>query len=215
MESWYASSSIDEPSSGLDFWDFLQILETYKLKQVARNCSNFYHDSKENIYYSRKETTAEHVYSTLKLADFFLFSEKEFSGLDRLRVYSILLYHDDIEIETEDTCISDTEKRKTKSEEEIAKVPILAAKYPKIISKIFSESDDEYRTNLTSEANFAHAIDKMDALVHELQYPADWGPKWFTRDNVIKWFRPSFEHSPTFLRYFDAILRFLEENHYF
>jgi hypothetical protein len=113
-----------------EFADFLKILQSYKLKQVARNCSNFYFDSKENITYNRKETTAEHIYSSQKLADYFIFSIKEFSSLDRLKVYDLLLYHDDIEIETEDTCISDSIKRKTKDDEEISSLPILSSKYP-------------------------------------------------------------------------------------
>lgn len=209
------SSSVKELLSNEALTEFLKILETYKLKQVARNCSNFYHDSKEWIDYQRKETTAEHVYSSLKLADYFLYSEEEFSTLDRLKIYSLLMYHDDVEIETEDTCISQVEKRKSKNIEELHAVPILAAKYPKVIWKIFSDYDAEYRNNSTPEAKFVHAIDKLDALVHELQYPQDWGPKWFTQDNVIKWFQPSFEYSPTFMAYFRTILNFLEKNNYF
>jgi len=97
---------------------------------VARNCSNFYHDSKEKINYQRKETTAEHIYSSLKLADYFIFEEEEFANLDILRIYDILKYHDDIEIITEDTCISDTENRIKKQTSELEAVPILVSKYP-------------------------------------------------------------------------------------
>lgn len=197
------------------FQDFLKIIESYKLKKVARNCSNFYFDTKENIEYRRKETTAEHICSCQKLADYFLFSEAEFSNLSRLRIYELLMYHDDIEIETEDTCISQTEKRVQKSHDEKTALPILASKYPKSLKDRLISLDTEYRENKTPEAKFAHAIDKMDALVHELQYPADWWPKWFSKNNVIKWFRPAFEYSDVFTKYFESLIVYLEDNWYF
>jgi len=43
---------------------------------------------------------------------------EEFKDLDRLLVYDLLLYHDDVEIETDDTCISNREKRKNKEQNE-------------------------------------------------------------------------------------------------
>jgi len=193
---------------------FLEILEMYKLKHIAKNCSNFYYDSKEDINYKRKETVAEHIYSSQKLADFFILNEKEFLKLDKLKILELLMYHDDIEILTQDTCISQEEKRKIKSIEETLLIPILSNKYPNIQKDKLLILDKEYRENITMESKFANAIDKMDALVHELQYPADWKFKWFTEENVIKWFQPSFEYSQTFMKYFQLILEFLRENDY-
>lgn len=54
-----------------DFWDFLKLTELYKLKKIDRNSSNNYFETKTKIHISRKETVAEHVYSCLKLADYF------------------------------------------------------------------------------------------------------------------------------------------------
>ena len=156
-----------------NFKDFLKVIETYGLKKVARNCSNFYYDSKEKVSYERKETTAEHVYSAGKLADYFLFSEDEFLDLDRLKVNDLIKYHDDVEIETEDTCISQEKEREHKSKSEVEALPILAAKYPKKLQERLLQLDAEYRDNKTPEAKFVHAIDKMDALVHEIEYPQD------------------------------------------
>lgn len=198
-----------------EFKNFLKILETYKLKWVARNSSNFYYDSKENINYKRKETTAEHVYSCLKLADFFLITEEEFADLDRLKIYELLMYHDDVEIETEDTCISQREEREKKKVEELLAVPILAKKYPNKLWNKFMIMDNEYRENITKESQFVHSIDKMDALIHEVSYPQDWGPKWFDEKNVRKWFQSSFKNSPTFIRYFENLIDYLNKNGYF
>lgn len=153
---------------------FLKILEMYKLKHIARNCSNFYQDSKEDINYKRKETVAEHVCSSLKLGDYFLLNEEEFIELDKLKVLELLMYHDDIEILTQDICISQREKREMKSIEEELLIPELAKRYPNIQKDKLLALDEEYRRNSTEESKFAHAVDKMDALIHELQYPADW-----------------------------------------
>lgn len=197
------------------FNDFLKILEPYKLKCIARNCSNFYYDKKENIDYERKETDAEHVCSTQKLSDYFLFTEEEFKDLDRLKVYELVLYHDDIEIDAWDKCMSDTEWRKNKSDNELSCLENLASKYPKKLQNRLIELDTEYRNQLTLEAKFVNAVDKMDALVHELQYPKDRWPKWFTEESVRKWFQPHFEYSPTFMTYFENIMKYLKINNYF
>ena len=195
--------------------DFLKILKIYELKGVSRNCSNFYHCDKENIDYQRKETTAEHVYSCTKLADYFLYSEKEFFELNRLKVYDLLHYHDDIEIATGDDCISNREKRMAKQEIEKTAIFDLASKYPKKLEQKLLEMDKEFRDGITPESKFAHAIDKMDAMVHELNYPKDWGPKNFTEKNVITWFKPAFDYSFTFSKYFERVVQYLNANGYF
>jgi len=197
------------------FKDFLKIQELYKLKEVARNTSNFYYSQREDIQYERKETTAEHVFSSLKLADYFLSTEKEFENLDRLKVYELLMYHDDIEIDTEEISISERDKRKNKENIELKALPKLANKYPKKLKNKLLKMDNEFRELKTQEFKFAHAIDKMDALIHELKYPQDWAPKGFDEKNVKEWFQPSFEYSSTFLKYFKQIIEYLKKNVHF
>jgi putative hydrolases of HD superfamily len=197
------------------FSNFLRILELYKLKQIPRNSSNHYEDEKDNTFYQRRETTAEHVYSCLRLSDYFLSIENEFTGLDRLKVYGLLMYHDDLEIITRDTGISERKKRAEKKSQELAAVPILSQRIPRELGIKFVEMDKEYRAKITKESKFANAVDKMDALVHEFQYPSDWGPKGFDEKNVRNWFSPAFEYSPTFKEYFERIILYLDSNGYF
>ncbi|MCK4429211.1 MAG: HD domain-containing protein [Candidatus Aenigmarchaeota archaeon] len=198
-----------------NFEDFLKVLESYKLKQISRNCSNFYYCEKEDVKHKRKETTAEHIYSSLKLADYFLLTEKEFSQLDRLRVYELLMYHDDIEIDTKDVCISNREERKYKNEKEVEALPGLASRYPSKLGEKLLKRDSEFRERKTPESQFAHAVDKMDALIHELEYPQDWGPKGFDEKNVRVWFQHAFDYSPTFSKYFEYIIKYLNDKGYF
>ncbi|MGM5488924.1 MAG: HD domain-containing protein [Nanobdellota archaeon] len=197
------------------FDNFLKIIPLYTLKQVPRHSSNHYHDEKDEVYHQRRETTAEHVYSSLRLADFFLTTEREFADLNRLHVYQLLMYHDDVEIITRDTGISERLKRKGKHERELAALPLLQQQLPQGLDQKLFDLDQEFRAQETPEARFAKAIDKMDSLVHELQYPLDWGLKGFTEKNVRSWFQPAFDHSPTFSRYFEATIEYLRANGYF
>lgn len=75
--------------------------------------------------------------------------------------------------------------------------------------------DEEYRLNYSSEAIFSHFIDKLDSLVHELEYKNDRWPKWFTKENVDKWFKSTFEKEEFFMKYYSFIISYLEENWYF
>lgn len=203
---------VDEMTDELK--ELLKVCELYKLKEVSRNNSNFYFCPRANIEYRRKETTAEHVYSCLKLADYFL-STKDFSDLDRLKVYELLMYHDDIEIDTEDVCISNRERRKTKDEEERLALPGLAARYPDVLKEKLIEMDTEFREYQTAESKFAHVIDKLDAFMHELKYPKDWGPRGFVEETVREWYGPPFSQFPAFARIFEELIKYLEGNGYF
>lgn len=206
---------INKNDSRNRFEDFLKIIKVYELKEVSRSSTNAYHCDKENIDYVRRETTAEHVYSGIRLADYFLSTEKEFAELDRLKIYELFMYHDDIEIETKDVGIAEREKRKNKEVSEIEALPALSAKYPFVMQEKLLSMDGEFRQGKTLEAKFAKAIDKMDALIHELKYPKDWGPKGFDEKNVRAWFQTDLEYSPTFLEYFENVVGFLKENRYF
>lgn len=198
------------------FNDFLKIVNLYKLKQIPRSNSNHYHDEKDNISHKRRETTAEHVYSVLRLADYFLTNEKEFENLDKLKVYELLMYHDDIEMETRDINIKDREARLSKEDEEIKALPILSEKYPKGLNKKLITLDSEFREKVTPEAKFSNSIDKLDAMIHELEYPQDWGPKkGFDEKNIRAWSGPAFIYSETFTKYFEDLIIYLNEKDYF
>lgn len=200
-----------------DFEDFLKIREFYKLKGVARMSSNEYFDLHSGYGVKRHETSAEHVYSCLKLADFFLSSFSEFESLDRVKIYEMLMYHDDCEIEVGDVCISKEElKVEVESEDELKGVKELSLKVPKVLSEKFVDLDLEFRGLESEEARFCKVIDKIDAMVHELDYPQDWGSsKGFGREDVIRYHRRFFEFSPVFVEVFDCLLGFLEENNFF
>lgn len=197
------------------FNDFLKILELYRLKTVPRTSSNNYHDEKDDTFYRRRETDAEHVYSGIRLAHYFMVSEEEFKSLDPLKVLEEFMFHDDTELITRDVGIAETKKREGKEEREKAALRILFLMYPQSIKEKLILSNHEFNHSQTAESSFARAIDKMDALVHELQYPEDWGPKGFDEKKVRELFQSSFEYSPTFMSYFEKMIEHLNSNGYF
>ena len=105
-------------------FDQLRIL--YKLKEVYR----------ANSVADRKESSAEHSWSCLVLADYFL-SKHNFS-VDRLKVYELLMYHDAVEIIVGDVSIDDDEARVNKVQQEKDAIGVLKRKLPVELSEKFA-----------------------------------------------------------------------------
>lgn len=146
----------------MDLTELLKVRRLYHLKNVSR----------QNSVQKRKESSAEHSWSCLVLADFLL-SSYDFR-VDREKVLDLLLYHDVVEIEAGDVCITDIEGRQQKKESERKALRSLQKQIPKVLSKKFEQLFDEYEAQNTREARFAHAVDKLDAQLHELDYKRDW-----------------------------------------
>ena len=142
--------------------DLSKFRTLYKLKSVYR------FNSQEN----RKESTAEHTWSTLMLADYILTIAK--LKLDRLKVYELIMYHDIVEIEAGDIPIHHEEKRKNKTENERKALKTLKSKLPEEVAKKLEKFHKEFEESITPEAKFARAIDKLDATIHEMDYKDDW-----------------------------------------
>lgn len=146
-----------------------KIRKFYHLKNVERGCTVL----------SRKESAAEHSWSCLILADYFLTLMND-SKLDRLKVYELLMYHDVVEIEAGDVNINDLEKRKLKKAREQEALHSIKEKIPKELKRKFVDLFTEYEKQKTKEAKFAKAIDYFDAELHEVDYKKDW--KGWTED---------------------------------
>ena len=115
---------------------------------------------------SRQESTAEHVYGCMVLAEYFIPSVK---GIDELKVFRMLLYHDMIEIESGDTFILDEKGRMDKHEREREAARVLSGKLPSRISSSLKELWNEYEEGKTLEARFCLAIDALEPVIHHLE----------------------------------------------
>jgi putative hydrolase of HD superfamily len=173
----------------------------YHLKNVERACSVM----------SRKESSAEHSWSCLILADYFLNLIEE--KLDRLKVYELLMYHDIVEIETGDVPIHHVEERKLKKEKERKAMEKMKEDFPTVMKEKIWNLFIEFEEGKTKEAQFAHAVDAFDSIIHELDYKEDW--QGWTEEMVRKFHGEKIRNFSELQKVFDKILDFCKKEGYF
>ncbi|MBU1975023.1 MAG: HD domain-containing protein [Nanoarchaeota archaeon] len=180
----------------------LQFLRTfYKLKQVYR----------ENSVADRKESSAEHTWSAMILADYFL--TKGQYKLDKLKVYDLLLYHDLVEIETGDIGIHREEARKDKDAQEDKAAKKLSKDIPLVLQAKYLSLHTEFAEQKTSEAKFAKAIDHLDAQIHELDNKDDW--KGWTEEKTRELLEKYYPDFPDLKQIFEAFMDYAREHDFF
>jgi putative hydrolase of HD superfamily len=145
----------------------------FKLKEVER------------IGYinGRHESTAEHTFSAITLAEYFI---KFYPYLDELKVIKLLLYHDYPEIYAGDVCLMDEKGREKKAEREEEAIKRITSELPKETSKEIKELYKEYKERKTPESKFAKAIDCIDAVLQSLNSEKEWKEKGYTEEKIRK-----------------------------
>ncbi|MCH4888074.1 HD domain-containing protein [Acidaminobacter sp. JC074] len=113
---------------------------------------------------SRKESTAEHSWSCMLIADILIDYIDE--PLDRLKVLEYLLYHDLVEVFAGDAKFNNPEELKGKDEKEALALDKIKSLIPK--SERFSRIIHEYESKESREAKFAKAVDCLDTCVRNL-----------------------------------------------
>lgn len=185
----------------MDIEDVSKIRTMYKLKEVYRNA----------FVGKRHESSAEHTWSALVLADYLL-TEHDFE-LDKGKVFELILYHDAVEIIAGDTPINDVEGRKVKEELEKKAIIELSNKIPKNMGKRVVSLFHEFEAKESREAKFAKMIDALDAIIHEMDYPEDW--KGWTEKMVRGHYEKRFTEFVETKVLFEEIMDFLRTNGYF
>lgn len=178
-----------------------ELRKFYKLKEVSR----------EAFVMERKESSAEHTWSCLVLADYFMNKMK--IKLDRLKVYELLLYHDLVEIEAGDTPIHHEEERKNKKEIELKALKKLVKELPEELRPKLLELFDEFEEENSVEARFAKAIDRIDAVIHELDYKFHW--KGWSEAQLRKYNEAPLQEFPEIKEFFEEIVKFVNKEGYF
>ena len=158
----------------------------------------------------RKESSAEHSWSSLIIADFFLLKVKD---VNRLRVYELLMYHDLVEIEAGDFPIGPGKEYPDKKEKEYEAAQILKEKLPLSLKDRFFDLFMEFEKLETREAKFAKLIDFLDSDMHELDYKEDW--KGWTKEYYLSRREEVFSYFPELGEFFKDFVKYLEENGYF
>lgn len=133
--------------------EFIQ--EVDKLKKIGRQ--SYLTDS------SRKENDAEHSWHLALMA--ILLSEYAPEDVDVLRVVSMVLIHDLVEIDAGDTYAYDTEGNKSKRQREEKAADRIFNILPEDQAKKIRDLWEEFEANETPEANFANALDRTQPIM--------------------------------------------------
>jgi putative hydrolase of HD superfamily len=131
------------------------ILEADKSKLVGRQ--SYIADG------SRKENDAEHSWHMALMT--ILLSEYANEQMDVLKVISMLLIHDIVEIDAGDTYAYDTAGNATKRERELAAADRIFNLLPEDQAEKMRSLWDEFEAYETIEARFAHTMDNMQPLM--------------------------------------------------
>ena len=135
------------------------------------------------------------------------------NSIDRLKVYELLMYHDVVEIEAGDVCISKVEERKNRKEKERHAAEKLKEQMPKILQQRFIDLFNEFEEQKTKEARFAKAVEQLDAELHEMDYKEDW--KGWTEEFLRNAKSKYFQEFPEMKEAFEKTTKFAREHGYF
>ena len=143
---------------------------------------------------SRRENSAEHSWH---LALFALILAEYGHDVDPIRVMTMLLVHDIVEIDAGDTFIYDTKGLKDKKCREQQAADRLFNLLPSDQAVFLRAAWDEFEERTTPEAQFANAIDRLQPLLHnERTGGYAWRRHGITADQVYGINRHMDEGSP-------------------
>lgn len=121
----------------------------------------------------RLENDAEHAWHLAMMA--VLLSEYSNEDVDLLKVVSMVLAHDLVEVYAGDTFCYDEEGKKTQHQRELAAADKLFSQLPDDLCHKFRSLWDEFEAWETAEAMFAHTLDNVQPVM--LQH-ASHGRAW-------------------------------------
>lgn len=175
-----------------------QLYLPHRLKKIDRQGMNG----------KRHESTAEHTYSTLFLAEYFL---KKHPSLDKNKVMQIILYHDFVEIYAGDTFVQNEKDKIEKERLEKMAYKKLLKTLPKEISKDFKWAWEEYEKQKSKESRFAKAMDALDPIIHEIEERGDWKKYHFTEEKLRKYKEPVLREFPILMKFFNDTIKELKK----
>lgn len=152
---------------------------------------------------SRQESSAEHSWSCLLVADLLL--ERVEESLDRLRVYELLMYHDLVEVYTGDTPMAPSTEHLDQDEEDRRATKALAADLPAPLGERFRALHEEFVAQETREAVFAKLVDGFEADTFTRRSELDWS-EWTKEYHDSKRLK-YFESFPELKPYYEELQR--------
>lgn len=145
------------------------IVEIDKVKNIFRQ--NYLADGE------RKENDSEHSWHIALMA--ILLKEHADAEVDLLKVITMLLIHDLVEIDAGDTYAYDPEANTTKRDREVRAADRIFGLLPEDQGRYFRELWDEFEEYETADAQYAHLLDNFQPL---LLNDASGGKSWREHD---------------------------------
>lgn len=147
------------------------LLELDKLKAILRKT--------RPVGLTRYENTAEHSWHVALMA--MLLAEHAVPAINVDRVVKMLLLHDIVEIDADDTFLYDEAATAGKAEKEEAAAQRLFGMLPPAQAAEFTALWREYETRSTDDGRFAYACDRLLPMLQNL---ANDGQSW--RENKVR-----------------------------
>ena len=133
----------------------------------------------------RRENDAEHAWHMAIMT--LLLSEYANEEIDVLRVISMLLIHDLVEIDAGDTYAYDEEGKKTQRERELKAADRIYGILPEDQGKKLRALWDEFEEAETPESKFAHVMDNIQpAMLNDYTKGKDWIAKGVRLSQVLE-----------------------------
>lgn len=139
-----------------------------RLEQISRFCELIDREKfvQRRTFLSdgeRLENDSEHAWHMAVMA--LLLSDYSNEKVDVLRVVSILLVHDLVEVYAGDTFAYDEEGKKSQRQRELAAADRLFSQLPDDLCRKIRDLWDEFEEWETPEAKFAHTLDNFQPLM--------------------------------------------------
>ena len=116
---------------------------------------------------SRYENDAEHAWHLAVMA-ITLAEHANSDELDVFKVVKMVLLHDIVEIDTGDTLVYDSARRKEQAEAESLAAARIFGLLPKDQRAAFLELWEEFEARKTAEAKFAAALDRLEPIIQNV-----------------------------------------------
>ena len=153
------------------------IIEADKIKNIFRRTYNA--DLK------RKENSAEHSWHLALLC--LVLGEHSDIEFDRLRVMSMVIIHDLIEIDAGDTYIYDFDAAKTKEEREQKAAERIFGILPDDQKEYFKSLWNEFEEKKTPESKSANVLDRLaPVILNDVGGGISWKEHGVTRSQIMK-----------------------------
>ena len=138
---------------------------------------------------SRPENSAEHSWHLVLAA--MTLAEYAPPGVNLPRVLELLTLHDLVEIDAGDTFAYDTAAYETKAAREMAAAERVFGLLPPNQAAWFRACWDEFEANITVEAKYANALDRVQALLQNMKSGGgSWRSHRISRADVLRRMEP-------------------------